>query len=195
MKTTQKFLILLNLIQIALAAVNISAVEQILKKSSQDFQAKEKKITQSIYTCDSYLTVASSNLKASNIASNLTKVIDDGRKVLSDLKYFKFVDGYEFYGDLPACEYVSTRQSTIELEYQHFDAISSDHVERLTKLFQLRNQISASFLKYFKVFLNFKSKQLSVIYAIREFGKSANEFTGYLRMLSAGKKNWNGMRI
>lgn len=195
MGSTLKLLTLLKVLQVAFAAVNISAVEQRLKASSQDFQAKEKRITQSIYSCDAYLTVASSNLKASNITSNLSKAIGDGRKVLSDLKYFKYVDGYESYGNLSACDYVSIRQSTTDLEYQYFDDVSSDHVAKLTKLFQLRNQITASYVQNFKVFLSFKSKELSVLYAIREFEKSANEFRGYLQMLSAGKTNWNKMRI
>lgn len=160
-----------------------------------DFQAKEKKITQAIYTCDSYLTVSSANLKASNIASNSSKVIDDGRQVLSSLKNFKYVDGFESYSSLSKCDYVSTRISTTDLEYQNFDAISNDHVKKLNKLLQIRNKITASYTKNFKVFLKFRSKELSVIYTIREFGRAANEFIGYLQMLSASKKNWNRMRI
>ena len=194
MKIALKILTLLQVLQLALAAFNISAVEQRLKKSSMDFQAKEKRITHSIYSCDSYLTVASANLRASNIASNVSKIMDDGRRVLSDLKNFKYVDGFEPYGSLPACEYVSIRQSTVDLEYQNFDSVSSDHVARLIKLFQLRNQITASYVKNFKAFKNFRSKELTVIYTIREFGKAGNEFIGYLQMLKAGKKNWNKLQ-
>ena len=114
--------------------------------------------------------------------------------MLSDLKNFKYVDGFEPYGSLPACEYVSIRQSTVDLEYQNFDSVSSDHVARLIKLFQLRNQITASYVKNFKAFKNFRSKELTVIYTIREFGKAGNEFIGYLQMLKAGKKNWNKLQ-
>ena len=194
MGATLKIVILLGALQFSMT-FDISGVEQQLEKSTRSFADKELKISKMIELCDAYLKYSSSNLKASNIAKNLSTALDNGRNSLNALKSIKNHYSFESFGDFSTCEYISSRQSTIEIDLSRFDYILSDAVANLTELYQLRNQITSNFASNFKALLKFKSKALTVVFTIRDFGKTADEYLSYLRLLYLSKDYLKKLKV
>lgn len=183
----RKVLILLAILHVALS-LNISLIESQYEKLSKKLTEKESNIAESLLICNSFAKVSSVNLKASKIAKNLTNSLDTTASLLMELKTLKNYESFESFANFSTCDYVSSRQSTSEIDLVKLDGFSHDVLVNLTMLLRSRNNITANYAKNFKTLVKFWSQQRTVISFLRQIERTTSEFLSYIKLLNYGQK-------
>lgn len=184
----KKVLIILPVIFHVILALNISSLESQVEKLTKKLTEKESIIAESLLICNSFTKVSSNNLKTSKIAKNLTNSLDNTAKSLLDFKTLKNYESFESLANFTTCEYVSSRQSTSEIDLGKLDGFSRDALVNLTQLLNHRKNITANYAANFKTLIKFWSQQRTVLSVLKQIERTTSEYLSYIKLLDHAKK-------
>lgn len=139
---------------------------------------------------NAFVKFSSSNLKAINITSNLSSILDQTFITIGQLST---IDNHRIFYNLTGstvCDYVDIRKSFVDLEMRKFHSIIFDIQANFTKLYENFNLITFNYASNLRTLAMNWSRERNLVLTFKQTLLTFNEYFEYIGILKNDLENF-----